>query len=592
MGKHSLLVAYLAAVVPALLMAVTQPVWSVVDEAQHFDFIVQLSRGVYPIANATLIDRETLDVTESTGVFRAFYPPGSYPVPDVTDIGPPPAGMSDRINAVWMQRHMWQLSHESVQTPLYYLAMVPVWRIADWIGGPFAAIYVLRLINGFIVAALAPMALLVARTLAPARPDLAALATILAILLPGFDLNGTRISNDAMAAAVGGLLVLLAVRRGGNAWSWRQTLVAGLVLGAGLMVKITLAGLFPALALSALWPAAGTTWKSRSSRVLLSGAIAVACLGPWFLINVHNYGALTPGALASKVSDALPGPLTAAFAALDLAVFELTYWTGEPWGALPFSALLAVIGGLIALMAPVAVIKLLRAHAPSAARAPLAVASLAVLGMIGVALLLPVTASFEFVGPGRYVYPALPATAAIFALGICTVLPTARTQSALAAVYAAVAVFMLGAGAAGLPAAPSAGTGNPPPEATTFSVAASGERQGVSIRVDRIALDPVARATWLDVSVSNSGPDEAEWSVFPVVSARGVIANGNYAKSTHLPGDLDAGQTVAGWLFIPIDPAILHSGDALHVRFPDVTADGYRTVGNVELVIPLTVVSG
>jgi len=55
---------------------------------------------------------------EETGVYR-FEAPGSYPVPDATDLGPPPAGMSAHANAAWMSRHLWQLSYESAQTPFF-----------------------------------------------------------------------------------------------------------------------------------------------------------------------------------------------------------------------------------------------------------------------------------------------------------------------------------------------------------------------------------------------------------------------------------------------------------------------------------------
>ena len=65
-------------------MALTQPVWSRVDEAQHADFIVQLSHGVYPAADSTILDPETLRLMKSTGVFR-FAEPGAYPAPDLTD---------------------------------------------------------------------------------------------------------------------------------------------------------------------------------------------------------------------------------------------------------------------------------------------------------------------------------------------------------------------------------------------------------------------------------------------------------------------------------------------------------------------------
>lgn len=562
--------AYVAALAPAMLMALAQPVWSLVDEAQHFDFIVQLSRGIYPVVGRNYIAPETLEVTTSTGVYRAFYPAGTYPTPDLTDAGKPPDGVSVRANAVWMQRHMWQLSHESVQTPGYYVAMVPVWWVADRLLGTDGAVYVLRLVNALLIATLAPMALAVARLVAPGRSAVANLSVLFGIILPGLDLNGTRISNDALATALGGLLVLLAVRWAG-AWTWRRAALLGLLFGAALMVKITDAGLFPALVASALW-------SRRPLMLAATSAIAALCLVPWFLVNLASYGALTPGALADRWSDALPGPLTGAFAALDLAVFVLTYWTGEPWGALPLSGLFAALGGLIALTTPVAAYRLWRDRS-------VAVCIAAVAGMVAVALLLPVAARFEFVGPGRYVYPALPAAAVLCALGVCAVLSVKRARQLVGVAYGLVAVAMLAGGAAGLPSTPSAGARVPPTSARTLTVDASGALEGVTISVDRVALDGAVGATWLHVMVVNTRTDEIEWTVPPVVSTATASASGQYRQSTQLPGDVDSGQSVSGWLYIPIDPSSVHAGDVLHVRFTDVAMDGYHTVGDIDVAV-------
>ena len=587
-SKHSLVFAYLAAVVPALLMAVSQPVWSVIDEAQHFDFIVQLAHGVYPIADETLVGADTLEVMRSTGVFGARA--GTNPVPDLTDIGPPPPSMSARVNAAWMLRHKWQLSHESVQTPVYYLSMVPVWWIADRLGGTFAAIYALRVVNALILATLAPMAVVVARTLSPARSDVAGVAALFAILLPGMDLNGTRVSNDALAAAIGGLIVLLAVRWAGEKWTWRRAALMGVILGLGLLVKLTLAGLIPALVLSALWPSAQSRMTSLA-RATLSLVIAALFLSPWFLVNRQNYGTVMPGAHAARLSDSVPGTLTAPFIPFDVAVFHLTYWTGEPWGALPLVVLMSVMGAVIVLMVPVGVANLLRLRVLGVSRGPLVVAVVATAGLVALSLLLPAIGGFEFAGPGRYAYPALPAGAVLCAIGLLSVMPNPLAQRTLAAAYAVLASAMLVGGAAGLPAMPDAGPRTPPALATLVNVSASGRLDGVTINVDRVALDPAAQAMWFEVRVSNVGPGEMEWSAVPVASNGGMAVNGEYRMSTQLPGDIDVGQAVTGWLMVRLNPASLAHGEPVRLRFADVAVDNYARVEVIEVSVNLPLVS-
>jgi hypothetical protein len=584
---HALVFAYLAALAPAVLMALTQPVWSLVDEAQHADFVIQLSHGVYPVADRTLITQETLQISKSTGVYRAFYPPGSYPTPSLTDAGAPPDGISERANAAWVQRHLWQLSLESVQTPGYYLAMVPAWWLADRLAGPLAGVYTLRLINALIVATLAPMTVIVARALFPSRPAVAVLAAVLAILLPGFDLNGTRISNDTLAAALGGLIVVLAVRWSASRWSWRRTALAGMVLGAGLLVKLTLLGLAPALAVSALWPDAPTSWRGRIGRAAVAGVIAVACLTPWFLVNLHDYGTAFRGARVARLSDAVPGQLNGPFVVLDVAVFVLTYWTGEPWGALPLAAILALLGGLIAIAAAVGIVKTVRTPAATASRTAFWTVVAAAAGMVGLALVLPASGSFEFVAAGRYAYPALPAIAVLGASGICAVLTKQPAQRVAGATYAALAVMMLSLASLGLPAPQQAGAGAPPADASFVSTNASGQMQSVNITVDRVALDRAGRATWFEATVSNAGPEKAEWTVPPVVTAGRAGAIGEYLKSTHFPGDIDAGQTVTGWLYVPLDPAAIQGARSIHLRFTDVALGDYRTFGDIDLDLRL-----
>jgi len=591
--RHPLVIAYGAALVPALAMALAQPVWSRIDEAPNADFIVQLSHGVYPVADTTLLSPETISVLKAEGFFSPLYPSATGdltgPPPDPLDTGPIPPGMSAYANAVWMTRHIWELSRESDQTPLYYVLMTPVWLAADHFEGTYAAIYAIRVIGALLIASLAPMAVATARMVAPQRAEVAALAAMFTILLPGLDLNGTRISNDVLATAVGGLFVLLAVRWAGSPWTWRRALLMGLALGAGMLAKLTFAGMFPALALSALWPAAGTSGRGRLARLAASSTVAVACLVPWFVLNLHVYGDITPGARALRLEDGLPASLTPVFVVADVTTFLITWWSGEPWGTLPLALPFVLFGVLIALMAPVAVTKLLRDQARSRARGRLAVAAAAVVGMMAAALSLPATAQFSFVGHGRFAYPAVTAAAVLLALGLSEVLTKGFIRQSVAAAYAVVVVVMLVVGAANFHARPplEPGPGVPPADAKMVSVSASGQLEGVTISVDRIAFDPGARATWFEVTMTNSSPVEVDWPVVPVASVGNGVFNVEYLKSTPLPGDIDAGQSVTGWLFVALDPTQLHVSDHVLLRFQDVAVDNYRTVQDVDVLVDI-----
>ncbi len=551
-------------------MAMSQPAWSRIDEAQHTDFIIQLSHGVYPLADRTVIDPETLRVMQSTGVYR-FEGPGSYPTPDASDIGPPPQGMTARDNAVWMSRHLWQLSYESAQTPGYYALMVPVWWIADRLGGTTTAIYVLRIINALLVALLAPMAIVVAMRLAPERTDVAVLAALFAILLPGLDLNATRVGNDALAAVLGAAAIVMSVRWTGGAWSVRRALLLGLVVGAGVLVKLTLLGLAPAVAAAILWPARGPSLSRRVGLLMVTGLVVAACLGIWFAINLHLYGVPVPSARTNRLSIVPPMSFDLRYVPFSMAFFVVSYWSGEPLGALPYAAGFVVLGSLVTLIAVAGLIKRWNLGGPGL------VGIVAIVGMLAVALLLPATAAFQFAGPGRYEYPALPAVAALTAMGVTALLARAFAWRSLAGLYGVGAAAILTGGALGLAAEPSpAGSGMPPSGATLVTTQASAQRGAFSVSVDSVALDPVGRATWVHVTATNAGSQEAEWSPAPVVD--GVTAD--YARSTQLPGDLEPGESASGWIYVPLEA---HRGDTLTLRFRDVAQDSYASVGDIAL---------
>ena len=572
--------AYIAALIPALTMAITQPVWSRVDEAQHTDFIIQLSHGHYPLADRTLIDPETLRISESTGVYR-FEGPGTYPTPDVTDIGPPPPGMSPRANALWMSRHLWQLSYESAQTPGYYLLMLPLWSAADRIAGTMAAIYVMRIINALLVALLAPMAVVMAWRLAPGRPAVAALAALFTVLLPGLDLNVTRVGNDALAAVIGGLMLVLAVGWTGGAWTVRKALAVGVLLGAAVLVKLTLLGFAPAVAVAMLWPSTAPNLRRRMLLLALAGAVTLGFLCVWFAINLHLYGVPVPSARTNRLSIVAPMAFDLRFVPFEVAFFLVSYWSGEPLGVLPFATGFVALGVLLALIATVG---LLKARRPGGM---ILVGVAAIAGMAAVSLVLPATAAFQFAGPGRYEYPALPATAALMAIGLTAAMARAFAWRTLAGMYGAGAAVLLAGGAVGI-GAYVAPPGNPQPPAGSviFPVTADAQFNGLDIRIRSALVDPREHATWLDVMATNDSADDIEWSPAPTVYSGSVLSTADYERSTQMPGDLKPGQSVSGWVYVP---AAFDQGQSLRIVFPGVAVDNYRTVGDVTLTLQLSV---
>ena len=92
---------------------------------------------------------------------------------------------------------------------------------------------------------------------------------------------------------------------------------------------------------------------------------------------------------------------------------------------------------------------------------------------------------------------------------------------------------------------------------------------------------------WIDVRAENSGSGPIDWSPAPEVQRSGnVLAVADYSRSSQLPGTLEAGQVVAGWLRL---------GPATHIRghpsvavvFRDVAENGYRQIGDLVLVSQL-----
>jgi len=104
---------------------------------------------------------------------------------------------------LWIRRHGWQFSYEAFQPPLYYLTALPAWLAGRAVGGPIGAVYAVRIFDAVLAALLAPMAMLIALRIWPARNAAGWSAAALTALLPGVALNLTSVTNDVLVSVLG-----------------------------------------------------------------------------------------------------------------------------------------------------------------------------------------------------------------------------------------------------------------------------------------------------------------------------------------------------------------------------------------------------
>ena len=244
--------AYLLALIPAIATALLQPVWSLVDESDHYDLVAQYAHGNYPsFGSRPTIMPETLQITETTGTF-GYAPAGTVPRPLLSSrFDVEPAGLNRDQHNLWVERHFWQFSKEAPQPPLFYIVAVPVFELGLRISGPMGALLALRLFNALLAALLAPIAYVLSFRLWPGARSAAAGAALLTAVLAGPVLDFTHVSNDTLAAVLVGLCLVVATGQGSgidkNAVTRRRAAMLGLLFGAACLTRVTDAAIAPAL---------------------------------------------------------------------------------------------------------------------------------------------------------------------------------------------------------------------------------------------------------------------------------------------------------------------------------------------------------
>jgi 4-amino-4-deoxy-L-arabinose transferase-like glycosyltransferase len=251
---HILLIAIIITyVVIGALYAIYTPIWQIPDEPAHYNYVRQLVEGQgLPVMEMGDYDQEYLDR------LRGERFPPELSIDSVT--------------------------YEDHQPPLYYLLATPVYVL---FGGQAVPLRLLSVVFG---AALLAVAFATIRTIFPARPALALVATALIAFIPQHVAMTAGVNNDTLGELILAitLWVLVVYLRGGYERPWP----AGLVLAAALLTKGSIYTAVPLVVVGVAlrWRLERRTWQWAAGQMAWILIPALLLSAPWFIRNGLTYG--------------------------------------------------------------------------------------------------------------------------------------------------------------------------------------------------------------------------------------------------------------------------------------------------------------
>lgn len=309
--------------------ALIQPVWSVVDEGPHYGYVELVAEhGRFPRAGETVVSEQVLAI----GRDRQWG--WQYPRDATLEVEGEgaPVGTGRADESEWIRENLWRFNYEAIQPPAYYVTSAVVYRIAP--AGALDKVYAIRILAAFFASLNVLFAYRIARRISPRSRILQIGAPASFILLQGYMLNLSQVTNDAMAAAIGGGLTLILVVVSQEEVGRKRAIGIGALLGLGLLTKSVL-WVFPAIFVIVYWKRFGL--RGAIDRLKWTVAVSSAMFIPWLLRNLLVYGEVTGQSRMSRfLGTFFPAPtLTGAgtiwrYVSSSARHLVLSYAWGEP----------------------------------------------------------------------------------------------------------------------------------------------------------------------------------------------------------------------------------------------------------------------
>jgi 4-amino-4-deoxy-L-arabinose transferase-like glycosyltransferase len=378
----------LAALMAAGVATVARfPVWALVDEAAHFDYVQTIAEdGRLPVLDEDAVHPQVLAIDE-----------GVYPAPPQV-----PAS----------ERGLFGRSYEGFQPPLAHLLATPVYELS---GDHESKLRALRALGVVLLGVAAFLLWLLARRVVPDAP-LAAYSFALTFLLwPGVVVRAGTFSNAALELVVG-VALSLALWRALSERSERWLAGTGALLGIALLTKLTLLAFVPALLVACV----AFLRAGRVRAVLGTLALPALMVAPWVAFNLHHYGAPTGSGAVQKLMDPVLNPEGRDYGLSDLGAKHVALLNGvlpDEWWVEFLSAAKRRLRDLFALLVLALPVLAAVRIPPAERRTALAVL---VLPLIAGVLLMSVSLLVENYDAfyGRYLYGVLPGFGVFAALAL------------------------------------------------------------------------------------------------------------------------------------------------------------------------------
>ncbi|MCP4426925.1 MAG: hypothetical protein GY803_20745 [Chloroflexi bacterium] len=424
--KRVLAAALLLVAILSTINSVVNPLFEPPDELQHYQFVRHL------------VDSGTLPIQAPDGpVSQSHQPPlyylgGAALVAAIDD----PQTLPER-NPFWAY---YAADEASRDNKLQFLN-------ADVYAFPYTGtalvIHVLRLWSVLLSLGTVTAVWLLARTLWPNDPVKVALMLAIGVLNPMFLYIAGAANNDSLVIMLGAVMLWLTVKALDDGFTWRTTFLIGLVWGLALLSKLTGLILVAPWGFALLW----TAQQKRDGKLFISQLTAVLALSLgisswWFIRNARIYD--DPLALQVVLDVWGERPLekaTQAYLWPDVRYSWTNFWGRFGYGQVPLPDGIYWLFLLLCGAALAGGLVWLARRRGQTARWGYWLTLSAAAAAYGAGLFYYIYRNTTGAN-GRYVFPSLPALAALITAGLSVWFKRRRSlHIALAAILAGIAIY-------------------------------------------------------------------------------------------------------------------------------------------------------